>query len=97
MPRCVTVGLDGPPECRAAAERAAREAQVRGSPVRLVHVREPVSEPLAPAQVLEASREASLVVVGRRVRQTALCPHIGHVTHAVLHHADAPVAVVAHG
>ncbi|MGW5202055.1 universal stress protein [Streptomyces spiralis] len=47
--------------------------------------------------LVEASQEASLVVVGRRVRQTPLCPHIGHVTHAVLHHATAPVAVVAHG
>lgn len=47
--------------------------------------------------LIKASREASLVIVGRRVRQTPLCPHIGHVTHAVLHHAAAPVAVVPHG
>ncbi|WP_316745425.1 universal stress protein [Streptomyces sp. MK7] len=47
--------------------------------------------------LVEAAREASLVVVGRRVRRTPLCPYIGHVTHAVLHHAAAPVAVVAHG
>jgi nucleotide-binding universal stress UspA family protein len=47
--------------------------------------------------LVEAAREASLVIVGRRVRRTPLCPHIGHVTHAVLHHAAAPVAVVPHG
>ncbi|MGW2643035.1 universal stress protein [Streptomyces sp. NPDC001348] len=50
------------------------------------------------AQVLvNASRDASLVVVGRRVRTSPLGAHIGHVTHAVLHHVAAPVAVVAHG
>lgn len=47
--------------------------------------------------LVEASREASLVVVGRRIRRGALGAHIGHVTHAVLHHSTAPVAVVAHG
>ncbi|WP_316744481.1 universal stress protein [Streptomyces sp. MK7] len=51
-----------------------------------------------PAELLvDASREASLVVVGRRVRRNPLGAHIGHVTHAALHHATAPVAVVAHG
>ncbi|MFD7709909.1 universal stress protein [Streptomyces sp. NPDC059785] len=51
----------------------------------------------SPAVVLaEASRAASLVVVGRRIRHRPLGAHIGHVTHAVLHHATAPVAVVAH-
>ncbi|MEU8590053.1 universal stress protein [Streptomyces sp. NPDC048664] len=47
-------------------------------------------------RLVDTSREASLVVVGRRVRRSALGPHIGSVTHAVLHHAAAPVAVVAH-
>ncbi|WP_405539778.1 universal stress protein [Streptomyces sp. NBC_00075] len=46
--------------------------------------------------LVDASREASLVVVGRRVRRSPLGAHIGPVTHAVLHHAAAPVAVVAH-
>ncbi|MET9450454.1 universal stress protein [Streptomyces cinerochromogenes] len=50
------------------------------------------------AQVLvDESRDASLVVVGRRIRTALLGAHIGHVTHAVLHHVAAPVAVVAHG
>ncbi|MGW6545188.1 universal stress protein [Streptomyces massasporeus] len=51
----------------------------------------------SPADLLaDASREASLVVVGRRVRRSPFGIHIGSVTHAVMHHATAPVAVVAH-
>ncbi|ARP73860.1 universal stress protein [Streptomyces pluripotens] len=51
----------------------------------------------SPAQVLvAASEDASLVVVGRRIRTSPLGAHIGHVAHAVLHHVTAPVAVVAH-
>jgi nucleotide-binding universal stress UspA family protein len=46
--------------------------------------------------LVDASAEASLVVVGRRIRRSALGAHIGPVTHAVLHHATAPVAVVPH-
>ncbi|MEU5664475.1 universal stress protein [Streptomyces longwoodensis] len=52
MPRTITVGLDGSPESRAAAEWAAREAELRGLPVRLVHVWEPVPEPIAQAPLL---------------------------------------------
>ncbi|MER5913556.1 universal stress protein [Streptomyces sp. NPDC001982] len=48
-------------------------------------------------ELVEASREASLVVVGRRIRRSPLGSHIGHVTHALLHHSTTPVAVVAHG
>ena len=50
----------------------------------------------AAVHVVDASREASLVVVGRRIRRSPFGAHIGHVTHAVLHHATAPVAVVPH-
>ncbi len=50
----------------------------------------------AAVHLVEASREASLVVVGRRIRRRPLGAHIGPVTHAVLHHATASVAVVAH-
>ncbi|MFD4951377.1 universal stress protein [Streptomyces sp. NPDC058451] len=56
-----------------------------------------VSRPGSAAELLvDASRAASLVVVGRRVRRSPLGARVGHVTHAVLHHAAAPVAVVAH-
>lgn len=55
------------------------------------------SRPGSPAvHLVDASRDASLVVVGRRARRTPLGAHIGPVTHGVLHHATAPVAVVAH-
>ncbi|WP_416984705.1 universal stress protein [Streptomyces sp. T028] len=46
--------------------------------------------------LVDASHEASLVVVGRRTRRNPIGTHIGHVTHAVLHHATVPVAVVPH-
>ncbi|MFC8920500.1 universal stress protein [Streptomyces sp. NPDC057116] len=50
-----------------------------------------------PAQDLaEASRDARLLVVGRRNRPGRIGPHIGAVTHAVIHHSLAPVAVVPH-
>ncbi|MFD4511168.1 universal stress protein [Streptomyces sp. NPDC058457] len=47
--------------------------------------------------VVGAARDASLAVVGRRIRTGSLGTRIGHVTHAALHHIGAPVAVVAHG
>jgi nucleotide-binding universal stress UspA family protein len=50
----------------------------------------------AATHLVDASHEASLVVVGRRVRRSRFGAHIGPVTHAVLHHSTAPVAVVAH-
>ena len=49
MPRTIMVGLDGSPESRAAAEWAAREAQLRGLPVKLVHAWEPLPEHVAEA------------------------------------------------
>lgn len=51
----------------------------------------------APAeQVLYEAADADLVVVGRRIRRSPVGGHIGHVAHAVMHHATAPVAIVAH-
>ncbi|MFD5813852.1 universal stress protein [Streptomyces sp. NPDC127038] len=46
--------------------------------------------------LVEASRKAALVVVGRRNRQSPVGAHVGPVTQAVLHHSTAPVAVVPH-
>ncbi|MFF6992147.1 universal stress protein [Streptomyces sp. NPDC010273] len=46
--------------------------------------------------LVDASREASLVVIGRRIRHGGPGAHIGPVAHGVLHHSTAPVAVVAH-
>jgi nucleotide-binding universal stress UspA family protein len=44
----------------------------------------------------DASRSASLVVVGRRTRLAPVGPHIGPVLDALLRHSAAPVAVVPH-
>ncbi|MFD9108218.1 universal stress protein [Streptomyces bottropensis] len=50
----------------------------------------------AAEHLLEASLDASLLVVGRRVRHSPVGVHVGPVVHAVLHHAGVPVVVVAH-
>jgi nucleotide-binding universal stress UspA family protein len=57
MPRTIIVGLDGSPESRAAAEWAAREAKLRGLPLKLVHVREPLPDPVAQAPLLGAETQ----------------------------------------
>ncbi|MEU3282833.1 universal stress protein [Streptomyces antibioticus] len=46
--------------------------------------------------LVDASRDAGLVVVGCRTRRAQLGAHLGSVTHAVLHHCESPVAVVPH-
>ncbi|TWG01808.1 universal stress protein [Streptomyces brevispora] len=46
--------------------------------------------------LVDAAHEASLLVVGRRIRRSSLGVRIGSVTHAVLHHSTAPVAVIPH-
>ncbi|MBZ6475772.1 universal stress protein [Streptomyces griseocarneus] len=49
------------------------------------------------AQVLlSAGGRAALLVVGRRTAGPHGLQRVGHVTHAVLHHASCPVAVVPH-
>ncbi|HET6858787.1 MAG TPA: universal stress protein, partial [Streptomyces sp.] len=53
MTPSVAVGFDGSPESRAAAEWAAREAKLRDLPVQLIHVWEPVPEPIAQAPHLD--------------------------------------------
>ncbi|MFG3259846.1 universal stress protein [Streptomyces sp. NPDC048172] len=46
--------------------------------------------------LLEAATGASLVVVGRRVRRIPVGARLGPVTHALIHRAPAPLAVVPH-
>ncbi|MER7952095.1 universal stress protein [Streptomyces sp. NPDC096079] len=48
----------------------------------------------AAERLIEAASDARLVVVGRR--RAARGAHIGSVTHALIHHAPCPVAVVPH-
>ncbi|MFI8438258.1 universal stress protein [Streptomyces sp. NPDC079020] len=47
-------------------------------------------------QLVEAGSDAELVIVGRRIRHSSVGTRIGPIAHAVLHHARAPVAVIAH-
>lgn len=46
--------------------------------------------------LVEAAADAALVVVGRHIRHSVLGSHIGPVVHAVMHHCEAPIAVVPH-
>ncbi|MFI0508963.1 nucleotide-binding universal stress UspA family protein [Streptomyces canus] len=101
LPPYYTYGLSVDPEYHDEIVRqqsAALSAALR--PWRQKHPDVEVVEDSRPGSganhVVDASREASLVVVGRRVRRGALGAHIGPVTHAVLHHAVAPVAVISH-
>ncbi|MEU6975103.1 universal stress protein [Streptomyces sp. NPDC046371] len=48
----------------------------------------------AAEHLIEAASDARLLVVGRR--RAARGSHIGSITHAVIHHASCPVAVVPH-
>lgn len=48
------------------------------------------------AELVYTSSDADLVIVGRRERPFAVGPRLGHVAHAVIHHAASPVAIVPH-
>ncbi|MEU2060563.1 universal stress protein [Streptomyces sp. NPDC013455] len=92
-----------------ATDAACHDSLARGQATLLGKVLRPWREKFPDVEVMEASRcgnaaqvlvsvsrDASLVVVGRRVRTGSFGAHIGHVTHSALHHIAAPVAVVAH-
>jgi nucleotide-binding universal stress UspA family protein len=138
--RTVVAGIDGSPESRAAAEWAAREAKLRGLPLNLVHVREPVPEPLAqaplrgaetqpdwseripretaeglalrhpgvdvtrqqltgrPADALvDAAKDADLLVVGSRALSGISGFLVGSVGQAVVARSEVPVVLVRAG
>ncbi|MEV3858155.1 universal stress protein [Streptomyces sp. NPDC050095] len=61
-----------------------------------IPVEDSVTEGRAVHQIVKAARGAGLLVVGRRARRTAIGAHTGPVTHAAIHHATCPVAVVPH-
>jgi nucleotide-binding universal stress UspA family protein len=61
-----------------------------------VDVREQAVVGGAARHLAHASRDAALLVVGRHSRRAPVGGHVGPVTHAVLQHATAPVAVVPH-
>ncbi|MFF4577834.1 universal stress protein [Streptomyces sp. NPDC001389] len=92
-PEGLADGGDGVP-----AEREMLRAQTeRLAPLRARHPDVPVEQAVVPGdaagRLVEASRSAALVVVGRHhPRRRSLL--MGSVAHAVLHHAHGPVAVV---
>ncbi|GAA2250223.1 hypothetical protein GCM10010145_17020 [Streptomyces ruber] len=55
-----------------------------------------VTEGRASVALVHAARGAGLLVVGRRTDGQRIGARTGPVAHAVLHHADCPVAVVPH-
>lgn len=69
-------------------------------PWRAKYPETPVTEEVLPGRaaqhLVSAAEGAGLLVVGRRARRSVLGAHIGPVTHAALHHARCPVAVVSH-
>ncbi|MFF7534801.1 universal stress protein [Streptomyces bobili] len=50
----------------------------------------------AGSHLVDASRTAALLVVGRAARHAPVGAQIGPVTHAALHYAESPVAVIPH-
>ncbi|NUK06855.1 universal stress protein [Streptomyces lunaelactis] len=101
LPPYFAYGLPADP--RMNAQLAAQEADSLAETLRPWRQKFPAVEVIErsrsgkPANhLVDASRDASLVVVGRRTRRSPLGAHIGPVTHAVLHHATSPVAVVPH-
>ncbi|WP_406481011.1 universal stress protein [Streptomyces sp. NBC_01615] len=61
-----------------------------------VEVLESVAEGKASDVLVRAASGASLLVVGHRLAWRPMGPRTGPVTHAVIHHAGCPVAVVPH-
>ncbi|MGC0343124.1 universal stress protein [Streptomyces sp. SLBN-8D4] len=84
-------------------EQPARRAEILAEALRpwrdkypQVEVAEEAVVGTAGSHLVDVSRDARLVVVGRRRRSAQLGPHIGPVTHHVLREAVPPVAVVPH-
>ncbi|NUK23141.1 universal stress protein [Streptomyces lunaelactis] len=92
-----------PADPRLNAQLAADEATILAEVLRPWRKKFPAVEVVelsrsgkAADHLVDASRDALLVVVGRRIRRSPFGTHIGPVTHAVLHHATAPVVVIPH-
>ncbi|MGV9847356.1 universal stress protein [Streptomyces sp. NPDC003442] len=56
----------------------------------------PIEFAFATEVLLGAAAQAGVMVVGRPTHRPAVGPRLGHVAHALLHHAACPVAVVPH-
>lgn len=82
---------------RAADGGSAAEVHLQRSRWPSVEVRERLPAGPVAQHLVEAAEDAVLLVVGRRAHRPGPGARIGPVTHAVLHHARCPVAVVPHG
>ncbi|MEU6379882.1 universal stress protein [Streptomyces sp. NPDC046909] len=87
------------------ARKAVREAaeRVLDSVVRpwrekypTVEITELIAEGRPAQRLLDATQDAGLLAVGRRIRPARLGTHTGPVAHAVMHHVRCPVAIVPH-
>jgi nucleotide-binding universal stress UspA family protein len=85
----VVVGTDGSPSALRALAWASREAQLRGSSLRVATVGEPVA-----ANLLVEAAQASVLVVGTRGRGALTARIFGSVSQAVAADATCPVVVV---
>ncbi|MGW6316528.1 universal stress protein [Streptomyces sp. NPDC055099] len=47
-------------------------------------------------EVVQAARDAGLLILGRQVRPGMAGNHAGRITHTAIHHVSCPVAVIAH-
>ncbi|MEU9188893.1 universal stress protein [Streptomyces sp. NPDC048484] len=85
------------PETQAAEERAVAAAlRPWRDKYPTVSVTEAVTEGRAAPALVHATKDAGLLVVGRRTSGNRPGAHTGPVTHAVLHHVGCPVVVVPH-
>ncbi|MEU3447511.1 universal stress protein [Streptomyces thermolilacinus] len=88
--------LDGLDEM---AREHARRMEALAEPLRrafpsLTLTTEMASGTSAAGVLVEASRHTDVLVMGARRRPMGLGPSLGHVAHAVLHHAHCPVLIV---
>ncbi|MEV6327738.1 universal stress protein [Streptomyces sp. NPDC051909] len=83
------------------ARRRVREAKELADRVRRAHPGLNVTHHVetgtsTPGILIEASRGADLLVMGRGGRPLGLGPALGRVAHALIHHAHCPVEIVPH-
>ncbi|WP_155056048.1 universal stress protein [Streptomyces blattellae] len=95
VPRALEAKARG--EVRAAAEQALAAVL---APWRekypAVEVTPLAEEGRAAQQLLDATKDAGLLAVGRKIRPARIGTHTGPVAHAVMHHVRCPVAIVPH-